>query len=131
MTKDNYADCTASSPMYALDCEMCQTTNGEKELTRISIVNENLEVVYDTLVKPYNKITNYLTKFSGITKALLDPVTVRLEDVQRKVREILPSDAILVGQSLNFDLHAMKVCTVKFTASMLPKVFYFLKKKLF
>lgn len=95
--------------MFALDCEMCRSTRSDSELTRISIVNENLEVVYDTLVKPYNKITDYVTRFSGVTKAMLDPINVRLEDVQRKVREILPPDAILVGQSLYNDLHAMKV----------------------
>jgi hypothetical protein len=27
-----------------MDCEMCRTTSGELEVTRISIVNEQLEV---------------------------------------------------------------------------------------
>lgn len=97
--------------MFALDCEMCRTATGQLELTRISVVNENLEIVYDTLVKPFNKITDYLTRFSGITKQMLDPINVRLADVQKKIREILPPDAILIGQSLNCDLHAMQVVT--------------------
>lgn len=88
---------------------MCETTIGEKELTRISIVNENFEILYDTFVKPHNKITNYLTKFSGVTKKLLDSVTTRLEDVQLKIREIIPADAIICGHSLKNDLDAMKV----------------------
>ncbi|KAL0270988.1 UNVERIFIED_CONTAM: hypothetical protein PYX00_008239 [Menopon gallinae] len=108
-TKEKYTEVTLQSPMFALDCEMCRTETGELELTRISIVNENLEVIYDTLVKPWNKITDYLTRYSGITKKMLEPVTTRLSDVQRKVREILPPDAILVGQSLNCDLHAMQM----------------------
>lgn len=108
-TKDEYAEVNAFSPMFAIDCERCLTTSGEKELTRISIVNENFEVVYDTLVKPHNRITDYLTEFSGLTKNLLDPVKTRLEDVQRKIREILPADAILVGHSLEVDLHTIKV----------------------
>lgn len=70
------------------------------------------QVVYDTLVKPRNRITDYLTHFSGITKKSLVDVDVRLEDVQKSIRALLPPDAILVGQSLNFDLIALKVMYV-------------------
>lgn len=60
-------------------------------------------------MKPENEITNYLTQYSGITKEMLDDVTVKLHDVQQTLRTLLPSDAILVGQSLNFDLHTLKM----------------------
>ena len=40
---------------------------------------------------------------------MLDGVTTRLVDIQKKLKEILPSDAILVGHSLNFDLHALRI----------------------
>ena len=95
--------------MFAIDCEMCLTNQNKSELTRISVVNENLELLYDTFVKPKNAITDYLTQYSGITKECLDNCTVTIKDVQKKIQEILPSDAILVGHSLNFDLHAMKM----------------------
>lgn len=108
LTKDEYAPVTATSPMYGIDCEMC-LTNAGSELTRISVVNEKLEVIYESLVKPYNDITDYLTRFSGITKSLLNNVTKRLQDVQNDLRTILPPDAILVGQSLNTDMHALKM----------------------
>ncbi|XP_033119271.1 RNA exonuclease 5-like [Anneissia japonica] len=97
-----------ASPLIAIDCEMSMTHNGQ-ELTRVSVVNEKLEVLYDTLVKPYNKIVDYCTKYSGITKELLNPVTTRLEDVQKKLLKLIPPDAILVGQSLNGDLMALKM----------------------
>lgn len=81
-TCDMYAPVTETSPLFAVDCEMCMTATNKSELTRISIVDEHMQVVYDTYVKPYNPITNYLTKYSGITKAILDPVKTRLHDVQ-------------------------------------------------
>ncbi|XP_061192027.1 RNA exonuclease 5-like [Saccostrea echinata] len=108
-TKEDYLPVDDQSPMFALDCEMCLTVARQLELTRVSIVDEKLEVLYDTLVKPYNRIINYLTEFSGITKALLDPVTTRLSDVQKKIQEILPANAILCGQSLGGDLKAIKM----------------------
>ncbi|XP_063363707.1 RNA exonuclease 5 isoform X1 [Cydia amplana] len=108
MTKDQYMPVTDKSPMFGLDCEMCITDAGS-ELTRVSLVDEKHNMIYDSLVKPYNDITDYLTRYSGITKSLLSEVTKRLEDVQKDIRELLPADAILVGQSLNLDLHALRM----------------------
>ncbi|XKL63149.1 hypothetical protein PGB90_005513 [Kerria lacca] len=109
MTKDIYKEVSDNSPLFAMDCEMCSTTANENELTRITIVNEKAEVVYESLVKPYNRIVDYLTKFSGITEEMLKNVNKRLEDVQNDIIELLPSDAILVGHSLNTDLHSIKM----------------------
>ncbi|XP_070579862.1 uncharacterized protein [Ptychodera flava] len=96
------------SPMFSLDCEMCVTKQGH-ELTRVSIVDENHVVLYDTYVKPFDPIIDYLTQYSGVTKEILDPVSTRLSDVQKKLLELLPSDAILIGQSLENDLKALKL----------------------
>ncbi|XP_017885742.1 RNA exonuclease 5 [Ceratina calcarata] len=109
MTKDSYIEASAVSPMFGLDCEMCKTTTGELELTRISLVDEDMKIVYDSLVRPANPITDYLTRFSGITKEMLQDVTTSLADVQQTLRQLLPPDAILVGQSLNSDLHTLRM----------------------
>ncbi|CAG7786538.1 unnamed protein product [Allacma fusca] len=108
MTKSQYTQATGDSPMFAIDCEMCQT-NKKLELTHVAVVDENHKVVYETLVKPRNRIVNYLTKYSGITEPLLRDVTTRIEDVQKALGKILPSNAILVGHSLNSDLHALEL----------------------
>jgi len=108
-TKAKYSPVSDSSPIYSLDCEMCYTTAQKLEVTRLSVVDENYQVVYDTLVKPKNKIINYLTKYSGVTKKLLDPVNVTLDDVHKELNRILPEDAILCGQSLNSDLQALQL----------------------
>ena len=109
MTKPQYTEATCTSPMFAIDCEMCLTDQQKLELTHIAVVNEDLKVVYETYVKPRNRITNYLTKYSGITENILSNVQTRIETVQADLRKLLPEDAILVGHSLNSDLHAMNV----------------------
>lgn len=109
LTKDLYEEVTATSPMFALDCEMCRTSAGVNELTRISIINEKHESLYETLVCPQHKIVDYLTQYSGITPEMMKNVTKTLVQVQEDVRRILPADAILVGQSLHSDLIAMRM----------------------
>ncbi|XP_072384760.1 RNA exonuclease 5 isoform X1 [Diabrotica undecimpunctata] len=109
LTKEKYKDVTPFSPMFAVDCEMCRTSTGDLELTRISCVNEKLEVFYDTLVKPDNEIVDYLTKWSGINKSMMKNVSKKLKDVQEDLQKALPQDAILIGQSLANDLHALKM----------------------
>lgn len=108
-TKDSYAPVSENSPMFAVDCEMCRTVTGRQEVTRIAIINENLETVYHTLVKPKDEIIDYVTRFSGVTEGMLKDVTTTLDDVQRDMQKILPSDAILCGQSLNCDLHGLRM----------------------
>ncbi|XP_073843559.1 RNA exonuclease 5 [Musca autumnalis] len=109
LTSDNYVPATDSSPLYGVDCEMCTTSSGVNELTRISIVDEKCQTVYESMVRPDNQITDYLTQFSGITEQMMKTVTKKLSQVQEEVRAVLPNNAILVGHSLNFDLKAMKM----------------------
>uniref|UniRef100_A0A8C6K6Q4 Exonuclease domain-containing protein n=1 Tax=Nothobranchius furzeri TaxID=105023 RepID=A0A8C6K6Q4_NOTFU len=106
-TKNNVR-VTDDSPLYGLDCEMCLTEKGH-ELTRVSLVDSDGNCVLDELVKPQSRVLNYLTKFSGITAAMLQPITTTLRVVQAKLRMLLPGDAVLVGHSLNNDLIALKL----------------------
>ncbi|XP_049849018.1 uncharacterized protein LOC126317084 isoform X2 [Schistocerca gregaria] len=94
--------------MYAVDCEMCITTHG-MELTRVSVVNDSLEVVYDEYVKPHHEILDYLTRFSGVTEEKLSCVETRLETVRHDLFELFNSDTILIGHSMENDLRALKL----------------------
>uniref|UniRef100_A0A671G005 RNA exonuclease 5 n=1 Tax=Rhinolophus ferrumequinum TaxID=59479 RepID=A0A671G005_RHIFE len=107
LTKCN-GSVTDNSPLFGLDCEMCLTSKG-RELTRIALVAEGGVCVLDELVKPDNKVLDYLTSFSGITKKSLEPVTTKLKDIQRKLKALLPPNAVLVGHSLDLDLKALKM----------------------
>lgn len=102
-----FREVDANSPLFAIDCEMCITD--KSELTKISIVDEELRVVYNELVIPDKPITNYLTRYSGITKEMMSDVTIKLKDVQSFIRKNLPRDAIYCGHSLNMDLQAIKI----------------------
>ncbi|KAH9484836.1 putative exonuclease [Psilocybe cubensis] len=113
--------------IYAIDCEMCLTEDG-KELTRVCIIDYNTGIViYDQLVKPTKPITDYLTRWSGITAEALGPVTTTLAQVQAHVLRLLsppapnpfsssttteppPPTPILLGHSLESDLKALKIC---------------------
>ncbi|KAG6840115.1 hypothetical protein C0991_008905 [Blastosporella zonata] len=112
--------------IYAIDCEMCLTEDG-KELTRVSIIDYYTEaVIYDELVKPLKPITDYLTRWSGITAEALGPVTTTHAQVQAHVMRLLspppinpfsssapsppPPTPILLGHSLESDLKALKIC---------------------
>ena len=94
--------------LFAIDCEMCRTPHG-LELTRISVVNSSLECVYDKLVMPDNVIVDYCTKYSGITPELLKGVTLKLKDVISDLSKFMSSNDILIGHSLENDLHVLKL----------------------
>lgn len=95
--------------MFALDCEMCKTANGRLDVTRISLVDEQLNVLLDELVRPELPIIDYLTEFSGITVDMLANVRTGLDEVHRRLDELLPEDAILIGHSLNCDLQSLRI----------------------
>jgi len=78
-------------------------------LARVAIVDEQLQTVYHTFVKPDKPIADYQTRYSGITEESLEGVTKTPKNVQQDLRKLLPPDAIIVGQSVNCDLKTMKM----------------------
>jgi RNA exonuclease 1 len=101
-------DPTAGWSVIAIDCEMCKTSKIDFELTRISVISWDNAVILDELVKPPRPITDYLTQYSGITKDMLEPVSTTLEDIQKRLLDIITDRTIVVGHSLNADFNALK-----------------------
>ena len=55
------SDDKSKEVVFALDCEMCYTTRGI-ELTRVTVVDEDGALTYETFVKPDNPILDYNTR---------------------------------------------------------------------
>ena len=91
-----------------MDCEFCKA-GAKQVLTRISLLDFEAKVVMDELVKPKEEITDYVTKYSGITEELLRDVTTTIEDIQNLFVNTVSQQDILIGHSLESDLNVMKI----------------------
>lgn len=95
--------------VFGMDCEFCES-RGEKVLTQICLLNQDGSVVVSKLVKPDKEITDYKTEYSGITAERLEGVTTTLAEVQDELLQIVSSNDILVGHSLESDLKVLRLC---------------------
>lgn len=93
----------------AMDCEMVGVGPGghESALARISIVDFHGTQVYDSYVRPKERVTNWRTHVSGISTKEMR-FARDFEEVQKDVSEIL-NKRILVGHDLKHDLDALKL----------------------
>ncbi|KAJ3952190.1 3'-5' exonuclease [Colletotrichum tropicale] len=93
----------------AMDCEMVGVGQGghESMLARVSIVDFHGRQVYDSYVKPQEKVTDWRSAVSGIL-----PKHMRFardfNEVQTQVAALL-KDRILVGHDVKHDLDALKL----------------------
>jgi len=90
----------------AMDCEMVGVGDGtESILARVSIVNHFGVCLYDKFVTPREKVTDYRTFVSGVTKEDL-ATGEDFEKVQKEVSDILKG-RILVGHAVHNDLRVL------------------------
>ncbi|XP_033118618.1 RNA exonuclease 1 homolog [Anneissia japonica] len=110
-----------SPGVFAVDCEMCYTNKG-LELTRVTVIGEEMQKVYDSLVKPSNPVIDHNSRFSGITEDDMKSVTTTIRDVQAVLLSLFSAQTILLGHSLESDLLALKLIhsTVIDTAIVFP-----------
>lgn len=94
--------------------ELCAGRTGETSEPNPQLPNQVCTQTYTGIFLDIHQSLNKKSKmlsvrFSGITAAMLRPITTTLRDVQVKLKTLLPSDAVLVGHSINNDLVALKV----------------------
>uniref|UniRef100_A0A3P8WBT9 Exonuclease domain-containing protein n=1 Tax=Cynoglossus semilaevis TaxID=244447 RepID=A0A3P8WBT9_CYNSE len=95
--------------VYSLDCVMCYTVSG-LALSRVSVANSSLQVIYDTFVRPDSEV---------ITQGKLGNNT-SLREVQETLMSFINADTILIGHSLETALCALKVTIVVDTSVVFP-----------
>lgn len=106
-TKPSCVD-SKNHQIFAVDCEMSYTTQG-METTKVTVVDTNRNIAYETHVKPSNPIVEYNEKFSGVNEEIMSVCTTTLEDVHGKLLDMFSDKSILVGHSLNADLKYLKL----------------------
>lgn len=91
----------------SVDCEMVGVGEGgyESALARVSLVDFHGRQVYDSYVKPKERVTDWRSSVSGITQRNMR-FARDFEDVQTEVAAVL-KDRILIGHDVKHDLDAL------------------------
>lgn len=91
----------------AIDCEMVGVGPGghESALARVSVVDFHGRQVYDSYVKPKERVTNWRTAVSGISQKSMR-FARDFEEVQKDVDKLLQG-RILIGHDIKHDLEAL------------------------
>ncbi|KAI8643187.1 hypothetical protein BD408DRAFT_415406 [Parasitella parasitica] len=92
--------------LVALDCEMGYTTAG-MELIRLTAVDEDMKVLVDELVLPFNMIVDLNSRYSGITT--LEGAKFDLNGLRKELFKHIDQDTVIVGHGLENDLNALRI----------------------
>jgi len=111
-TKPHDAPMQKRDMYFALDCEMVGVgpEGLDSVLARLSIINWDNELVFDTYVKVEEKVTDYRTFVSGIRQEDIESDSaLTLEEAQYAAFKILKGK-ILIGHGLENDLKVIGIC---------------------
>lgn len=98
-------------PVAALDCEMSYTTAGIS-VTRITLVDETGDVVFDELIRCPDGVSmiDLNTQFSGIHAEAYEAEAIfDLDTARRALAQYIGPQTILIGHGLENDLHAIRL----------------------
>lgn len=117
--------------LFAMDCEMICTDASGLELARVTVLDSQGRAVLDRFVKPLHPVVDYVTRYSGVapenlegepddgdpsaagnSSSLTSPHDQRPLSFARAracVLSLIAEDDVLVGHSLESDLHALRL----------------------
>lgn len=93
----------------AIDCEMVGVGPGghESALARVSMVDFHGRQIYDSFVRPKERVTNWRTNVSGVSQKSMR-FARDFDEVQQEIDKILHG-RILIGHDIKHDLEALKL----------------------
>ena len=95
--------------VVSLDCEMAYTLNG-MELVRLTVLDASNHLLFDHLVRPETEITDYNTRFSGITKEMFELQSpISYDEAFELLKLYVSRKTILIGHGLENDLVALRL----------------------
>ncbi|RVE51736.1 hypothetical protein evm_003539 [Chilo suppressalis] len=89
----------------ALDCEMIGDVHDRSMLARVTLVDENEQVIYNTFVKPTREVGTYRYELTGINESHFKNAK-DFNQVKQDVKNKL-SGCILIGHSVPGDLEML------------------------
>ncbi|KAM9999163.1 hypothetical protein ACTFIZ_002719 [Dictyostelium cf. discoideum] len=101
-----------SSKFFSIDCKIIEIEGSKGTLGKICIANQNGQIVYEKIVKPMDKVVDFRTKFTGLTRDKVQREGTDFLQVQKEVEKIL-RHKILVGHDLVHDLKNLKLAHKK------------------
>lgn len=103
------------SPAVVIDCEMGTADSGETELIRLSLIDfYSGRVLLDKLVFPDCKMAHYNTRFSGVSRAMMNEARRARTCIfgrakaRQEVWRFVGPDTIVVGHGANGDMSSLR-----------------------
>lgn len=100
--------------VFAIDCEMCVGTEGQKLLLQVAIVDSEGRVMLDDVCRPDGPVYDYLTKIHGIDEACVARSQLSCRMLRAKARHVLFGNdetlpCTIVGHNVGVDLEMLEI----------------------
>ncbi|KAI1701254.1 putative RNA exonuclease pqe-1 [Ditylenchus destructor] len=94
--------------VYAFDCEMVYTIWGPA-LAQVSLVDYKGRPVLNEIVRPEDRLLDSNYRYTGLTLKDVENATCNLKQAREKFFQLVNSETILIGHSLENDLKTLRV----------------------
>lgn len=119
-TRPSKKKTVVEGPIFSIDVECVASgpTHNEREVAHIAVVDGSEQVVLNVYVKPDKPVFSYIEPLTGCNADLVQNGISLAEAVER-VKAVLPTNAVLVGQNILKDVQWLGLSESKDFASML------------